>query len=1295
MAKGSKAPERLAEAAGGTGRKGRAAGRRRWGWIGAIAAATAGVFLIAGFLGGDRIAGVLGRLALDEANARLRNGQIVAEEIRLRWNLRQLILEIELAGVQYEIQPGSALAAAERASVAVSLAEVAKRRISADKVAIDGLTAFIDAGSLGGPFLAARDSDFRLPLIGLFSIAHSVGSGATSRIELDDTRLDFWGGHSYSTWHFDEVGVDTGMLEERVFIELSARLTGPASREDGWIELNAEWGAGQAASASLAFGSVPAQALAAAVLDPALPLPPLTGLAASGTAHFETDSEFVLRMVEGGLSATNVEPDDGGLDSGIQLADLQFRFDSADQRLILSRVEAMAGSLLALGEIELELQNGRAGVAFGGLQLAVRGKRDFGSGVLDDADAAIEFEYRPDQRQLDVPHFWIRVAGGEATGSAAIVDFSAVANGISGRVEQGQLTIAAFGSGILESGEVSNGDREVAISTVTADFHYDLDTGLIAADRVNAVYGDAAIAVEGFSFPLIDMAGPIGGRVSAASLVPAAVAAVWPPSIAARARDWFKANVESGQLNLELRLSGTRSVPLADGTFSYSEAVFAPLRSKPQVRGASGSGRLSSTRLHVALNQGYLAETGERFDLANAVFEVSDLAAEPRRAVVELEGEGSPGATLLIAQRFAVPLLDELGNALAMNAGHVAVTGRIHFLLDDPAAIEHSEFSVEARSLGFASEKSGIVVQDADVDAVFGSGVVRATGAARVNGARVTFEADRRNSGESSSGWPALTVRGSLEVPPALNSVLHGTSLPYRLEAWREEKETRWHAVVDAVDAEFRFGDSFLKRPGVPGTIEAFGAVSGNEVSVARVVANLPTLSLAGDQALRADGQWQLPLSGEIDASVLARIGLPVHGSGRLPLKLDVMRNSGEQVGVALQVDLNTASLDVGGLGMGYLGIRSEPGAGAHFSATGVVEGEDFALRGFTGSFGGLAVTGETLLESGGAPEGHWRADVQISDSSRFRLEIQRLGEGKYHVDLVGDVLDISGNRQQTEEQDGTSVPSDIDAVYAGAEIELRIRVRRLQLTTDMWMEAASGRLIVSGDGSVNGSIEGLAFGSVNGEVLISQTSGGPFGYVVSLDDAGSVLNALGITSKAEGGRLQVTPLEYSDPSALPAYRVQAAGLNVGNAPLIGKLMTFISGIGLIEYVLTGNIRLNSVVVNVTEDGDLLRLTEGSVESDSIAVAFAGDYNQATDYVDVHGYGTPLRFISRVLGELPVLGNVVQGPGGKGIIGVGFRVTGASDDPDVVGSPLDLLIPLLPQLRYQQERTEAGTPTTQ
>ena len=761
MAKGSNAPERLAEAAGSTGRKDRAARRRRWGRFGAIAAVTAaGIVLIAGIVAGERIANALGRLALDEVNARLQTGQIVAEDIRVRWNWRQLDLGIDFSEVRYEIQPGSILAAAERVGVGVSLDEVASGRIFADRIAIDGLTAFVDAGSPGGPYVAARDSDFRLPLIGLFGAAHSVGPGATSRIEVTDTRLDLWSGHNHSAWHFDEIGVDIGQLEDGVFVELTANLPEPASREDGWIELMAEWGAGQPPTASLAFGSLSAQALVAAVVDPAQPLPALTGLTAAGTAHFEIDSEFRFQVVEGSLSARGAESDEPGLPLDFQLADLQFRYELANQQVIVSRLEAMAGSLRVLGEMELDLQQGRPRTATGGVQIAVRGERESGSGAPDEADAAIEFVYHPDQRRLEVPQFWVRVADGDATGSAEIVDFGATANEISGRVEQGHLTVTAFGGGTHDAESFTTGDRSVVVSTIAADFELDLNSGLITADRGTAVSGDSAITVEGFSFPLIDTAGPITGSVSAGSVIPETVVEVWPPSVAAQARNWFKDNVESGRLGIDLRLFGTRSDPLAEGTFTFGQTTFAPSQSMPRIHGASGRGQLDSSRFHVSLNQGYLTETGERFDLSHAAFEVPDLASEPIRAVVEVEGEGPSGAALRIAQEFSEPLLDERWTASALNVGHVELAGRIHLLLGDPVAVEESEFSVEARGLGFESEKAGIAVRDADVDAEFGSGAVTARGAANVNGAEVTFDAEGRVSREQSDGGGRIRDSG-------------------------------------------------------------------------------------------------------------------------------------------------------------------------------------------------------------------------------------------------------------------------------------------------------------------------------------------------------------------------------------------------------------------------------------------------------------------------------------------------------------------------------------------------------
>ena len=1295
MANGSDTPGRPAEAAVGAGRPKGAGWRRRWArYCAFVAVVTAGTVLIAGYLGGERIGQALGRFALDNVNANLSEGRFVADEIRVRWNVPRWSVGIEFTGVRYEIRPGLALVTADSAGVGVSLDGVADWRISTDTLDIRGLSAFIDAAGPEGPILTTADSDTGIPLAGLFGAGRASGQPDIPRIEIADVQLEIRTEHGVSMWPIRAISVEFGMFADGDVIEIAANLPAHSGTEEGWIEFQAEWGAGEPAAAAVTFGNLPAERIAAAMIDPSWPLPPLDGFAASGTTHFDLDPEFGFQAIEGAISVAGEEFDGVVSEQSIRRAGLQFHYDSVAQRIVLSQAAVEAGPVRVSSELELQLESGRLHTVSGAAEVTIQAQGDAPGHPSDTIDAVIEFEFAPDGRRLEIPQFWVRTRSSEAAGSAAIASLSVDEAGLSGRVEGRGLTLALI-SRVSEAFEGDASEAQtVSVTAVDGTFRYDSQSGRLVSDRLTAVAEDSRLVVEELSFPLEEMSGPVSARFVAGPLSPKALAALWPANVAPAARGWFEDNVESGEITVDMRLHGSLIEPLTETSFEFQKAVFSPANGMPLIRDAAGSGRLDLEGFRVSLEQGFLEEDGGRFELERAAFEVPDLAGDPLRALAELEGEGPAIVALRVAERINLRLLDHLGANAAISAGRIALSMRLRLYLDTPVTVQDWEVAVDARELALLLGTSEIAVRDADVELVLGSDTATAHGSANLNGTRITFDAERRNAGQAAGEDSSFAIFGTLEVPEALREAVSEPSLPYRIHAVPGKNAVAWSAALDVSSAELRLGESILKPPGGPGSIEASGTVRTEGIEVARVAAKLPELTLAGESVWTAGG-WRLPLEGVVGAGVVSQFGLPLGGTGAFPLDVQLSSQSGKPTGVHTRIGLASAFLDVGGAGLGILGIRSEPGANASFAVDGILDGAEFQVDGFEGSYGGLVFEGEVKESSEDSPAGRWGVDVQVGDSSRFELEVRGLGENRYQSELIGDVLDISGTRWPHGELEAES--SDVDQAEADAatEIEVLISVRRLQVTRGMWMEAASGRLVLQGNGSLNGSIRGLAFGSVAGEVLISQSPGSELDYSLSLDDAGRVLNLLGITSRAEGGRLQVTPLAQADANAPPAFRVQATGLQVGDAPLVGKLMSFISGIGLIEYVLTGNITLDSVVVNVTDDGDLLRLRNGSVESSSIAVAFAGDYNQTTDYVDIYGYGTPLRFISRVLGELPVIGYVVKGPEGKGIIGVGFTIKGSSDDPEVLGSPLDLLFPLLPHLRFQQESTAAGTRSSQ
>ena len=1268
-----------------------AARSRRWGRY--LTVLTVLVVVVAWFaivVGGERIGRSLGQLALDRTNARLTQGQVVADDIRVRWNVPEWRVELELGTVRYEIPPQGILASADSVAVGVSLEGLSDWRISGNRVAVAGLSAIVDAAGSGGPFLVDGNSGSGMPLAALLGPVQMSGPGEMPRIEVSDARLELRTEANRTSWNFDALDIESGVIEDGRVLQLSAVLADGGSAEDSWIELQAEWSASEPAVAAVTFESLAVYDLAAAA-SPSPPHPALAGLVASGTAHFALDFETSAWTAEGGITIDPGRIENSETEPTLSSAAFLFRHDSLEQHTTLSRIALEAGAVTAHGELELQFGEGEVRSASGGFEIGLHGERGTDARIPDELDGTVEFAYFPAHARVEVPQFWLRTESSEATGSLVIAEFDVDERRISGMVDGSDSTLSISLQALGDPGGILPEHRSLVLSDISGDAQVDLNSGVLSTNQATVIVQGSRITIEDLSFPLLGMADPVSGRLRVGPVAPERIAALWPPEAAPEAHAWFEANAREGEMSTEIHLFGTRAEPTVEASFEFEEAAFVPSDGLPLIQAAVGQGHLDSEGFHVFVERAYVQNSGGRLALTHGYFGIPDLAGDPLRAVLEAEGEGPASVALDIAKRYSVSPLGGEEGSVAATAGRIALSGQASLLLQADGKLQDWRIVAEARGLDLEASAAGLLVRDADVGAEFGRGEVSARGTAEINGIRTSLEAALQADEASPTREFTVEIVGSLEVPEALHDSMAGELLSYRIEARTLAEGGFWKAELDVAPAEIRIGETLLKSRGAPGFIEATGSINGQRVAVSRIAARLPEIVLAGDPLL-ADEGWDLPLTGDVEVGTLERLGFPLLGAGKMPLFVDLSRRSGEPIEVSMRIGLETAVVDAGGFGLNALGIRNEPGPGAYISAAGSVDDGRFALQEFRGAYGGLVIDGKSSAVSKDSTLRSWHADLRIANTSRFVLKVQELGGSRYKGELIGDVLDISGTRSRGTEGGSRDIDATGDA--GGVEIEMKIGVRRLQVTEDMWLEDASGRIIVLDDGSLNGSLRGLAFGSVMGEVLISQVPDSEVRYTVALDDAGGVLNAIGITSKAEGGRLQITSLPAENPTS-PSYAVQASGVRVGNVPLVGKLISFISGIGLIEYVLTGNLTLDSIVVNVTEDGDVLRLTEGSVESASVAIVFAGDYDPATDNVDIYGYGTPLRFVSRALGELPIIGHVVRGPDGKGIIGVGFTIKGPSENPEVVGSPLDLLFPLLPQLRFQSNTSEAERAATE
>jgi hypothetical protein len=177
-------------------------------------------------------------------------------------------------------------------------------------------------------------------------------------------------------------------------------------------------------------------------------------------------------------------------------------------------------------------------------------------------------------------------------------------------------------------------------------------------------------------------------------------------------------------------------------------------------------------------------------------------------------------------------------------------------------------------------------------------------------------------------------------------------------------------------------------------------------------------------------------------------------------------------------------------------------------------------------------------------------------------------------------------------------------------------------------------------------------------------------------NDMGAALRVLNILDTVQGGVMEVRG-ESDGPS--PAFPIkasmQARDYRVVNASILAKVLTFgsltgalntLSGEGIAFERLIGDFEINNSVAS----SEMMRAYGAA-----IGLTAKGQLDFNTDQFDVAGTVSPAYTISRVLGKIPVLGDILTGGEGGGFLGVTYSIRGQFDDPEISVNPLSVLAP--------------------
>lgn len=180
----------------------------------------------------------------------------------------------------------------------------------------------------------------------------------------------------------------------------------------------------------------------------------------------------------------------------------------------------------------------------------------------------------------------------------------------------------------------------------------------------------------------------------------------------------------------------------------------------------------------------------------------------------------------------------------------------------------------------------------------------------------------------------------------------------------------------------------------------------------------------------------------------------------------------------------------------------------------------------------------------------------------------------------------------------------------------------------------------------------------------------------VDTDDAGATLRDLDIISQVKGGTLKVEG--RSDPADPRRNIVGMADLRdyqVQDAPVLARILSAASLPGLANLMSGEGMAFSRLhgQYHWTDTGITLR--EMRTSGSQVGLTLEGNIDLKQDRADLQGTIVPFSTVNKLIGSIPLLGDLLVGGEGQGLFAATYTVKGPLDDLQTGVNPLAVLAP--------------------
>jgi len=275
-----------------------------------------------------------------------------------------------------------------------------------------------------------------------------------------------------------------------------------------------------------------------------------------------------------------------------------------------------------------------------------------------------------------------------------------------------------------------------------------------------------------------------------------------------------------------------------------------------------------------------------------------------------------------------------------------------------------------------------------------------------------------------------------------------------------------------------------------------------------------------------------------------------------------------------------------------------------------------------------------------------------------------RESDGSFDVNLVGRGLDAERLLEQNESD------SDLPPMKLAAVMD------HVRLGPGQKIDRVVGSMEYDGKHWRSMLLDGI-FEKQGTMKLTVKPDGKVRRLTVTSDAGGTVLEALGLMENLRGGALVISGTFHDDeePKTPLRGRIKMKNFHAVDVPVLGKLLVVASLTGAVDMLKGKGVEFTRLNVPFTSTQTQIHLDQGRAFGPSIGITFAGKVDKEKDVLDVRGTIVPAYTINRLLGKIPLIGNILIGGEGEGVFAVNYKVEGSREDPKVSVNPLSALAP--------------------